>query len=157
VEGQLTVLKYDFEESIGYWICATHHAFMGALRDQLAPHGITFRQAEVLGLLALEGPLSQADLANRMMIEPPSLVGTLDRMEASGLLERKPCAEDRRKNLIHVLPAAERMWDRIASCARQVRAQATEGLSHEEINSLKELLERVRDNFAAQVTVESAT
>jgi MarR family transcriptional regulator for hemolysin len=157
LETDPAVLHYDFEESIGFWICSAHHAFMGALRDQLAPYGITFRQAEVLGLLALEGPQSQSELANRMMIEPPSLVGTLDRMEANGLLERKSCHEDRRKNLIHVLPAAEQMWEQIAACARKVRAQGTEGLSDEEIATLKNLLERVRSNFTASEPVESAT
>lgn len=151
------MLKYDFEESVGYWLASAQRSFMAALRDQLAPHGITYRQAEILGWIALEGSLSQAELAARMMIEPPSLVGTLDRMEANGLLQRKSCAEDRRKNLICVLPAAEEMWEQILACARGVRAQATLGLSEDEIAMLKNLLRRIRDNFTAPVPVESAT
>jgi MarR family transcriptional regulator, transcriptional regulator for hemolysin len=150
------VLKYDFEESVGYWLCSAQHSFMVALRDKLAPHNITYRQTEILGWLALEGPLSQADLANRMMIEPPSLVGTLDRMEASGLLVRKSCPDDRRKNLVQPLPAAERVWEQIASCAREVRAQATQGFTEEETAILKKLLSRLRDNFAVLEPVESA-
>lgn len=151
------MLKYDFEESVGYWLASAQRSFMSALRDRLAPHGITHRQAEILGWIALEGPLSQADLAGRMLIEPPSLVGTLDRMEASGLLVRKPCAEDRRKNLIHALPPAEQMWEQILSCARGVRTQAVAGLSEDEVATLKALLRRVRDNFTAPQTVECAS
>jgi MarR family transcriptional regulator for hemolysin len=151
------VLKFDFEESVGYWLASAQRSFMSALRDQLAPHGITHRQAEILGWLALEGPLSQADLANRMLIEPPSLVGTLDRMEASGLLVRKSCSEDRRKNLIHVLPPAEQMWKQILTCGRSVREQATAGLTEDEITTLKSLLRRVRNNFTAPEPVESAS
>lgn len=130
---------------------------MVALRDQLAPSGITYRQAEVLAWLALEGPLSQSELASRMMIEPPSLVGTLDRMAAHGLLERRACAEDRRKNLVHPLPAAEPMWEKIASCARDIRSQAVKGFTDAEITTLKDLLGRVRGNFEIFEPVESAT
>ncbi len=151
------MLKYDFEESIGYWLTLAHHAYIAELKDQLAPQGITFRQAEILAWLALEGPLSQAELASRMLIEPPSLVGTLDRMEASGLLERRICSEDRRKNLVHPLPTAEGMWEQIASCARQVRAQAIAGLTDEEVATLKTLLEKVRDNFVVLEPVETAS
>jgi MarR family transcriptional regulator for hemolysin len=149
------MLKYDFEESVGYWLTSAQRSYMAALRDQLVPHGITYRQAEILSWLALEGPLSQAELAARMMIEPPSLVGTLDRMEVSGLLERKSCLEDRRKNLIHVLPPAEEMWDKIAACARGVRAQAIAGLSEADVALLKGLLQRVRNNFAPPISAES--
>ena len=149
------MLRHDFEESVGYWISSAQHAFMVALRDRLAPCGITYRQAEVLAWLALEGPLSQADLASRMMIEPPSLVGTLDRMAANGLLERRPCAEDRRKNLVHPLPAAEQMWEQIASCAQGVRRRAVHGLTDTEITTLKNLLERVRGNLQVLEPVES--
>jgi MarR family transcriptional regulator for hemolysin len=151
------VLKYDFEESVGYWLATAQRSFMAALRDYLTPHGITYRQAEILGWLALEGPLSQAELATRMLIEPPSLVGTLDRMEASGLLKRQSCLEDRRKNLIHALPPAEEMWEKIVTCARDVRAQATAGLTDDEVALLKGLLQRVSDNFTAPVAVESAS
>ena len=151
------MLQYDFEESIGYWLTLAHHAYMDVLKNRLAPQGITYRQAEILGWLALEGPLSQAELASRMLIEPPSLVGTLDRMEVSGLLVRKICPEDRRKNQIHLLPAAEGMWEQIAHCARQVRAQAIEGLTEKEVATLKTLLKKVRNNFVVLEPVEVAT
>lgn len=151
------MLKYDFEESIGYWLTSAQHSYMAALRDRIAPHGITYRQAEILAWLVFYGPLSQAELASRMLIEPPSLVGTLDRMEASGLLERKSCREDRRKNLIHMLPPAEQMWEKVAECARDVRVQARAGLTDDEIALLKDLLRRVTDNFTATVPLESAT
>jgi MarR family transcriptional regulator for hemolysin len=151
------VLKYEYQETVGHWLCTTYHSFMSELRDQLAPHNITHRQMDILGWLALAGPLSQADLASRMMIEPPSLVGTLDRMEASGLLERKVCAEDRRKNMIHPLPAAEKVWEQIGECIARVRMQAIEGMTHEEIATLKSLLYKVRSNFTQSQVYEPET
>jgi MarR family transcriptional regulator for hemolysin len=151
------MLKYDFEQSVGYWLITAHHAYVHAFTDRLIPHGISFRQAQILAWLAAKGPLSQTELAGHMMIEPPSLVGTLDRMEASGLLERKGCPNDRRKNLVHPLPAAEEMWEQIAACGRQMRSQATEGLTEKEIATLKQLLNKVGTNLAVSEIVESVS
>src|SRR5437773_2558203 len=72
---------YDFEESVGYWLTVVTQAYHRALNEQLAPYGVTYRQSHVLGWLMVEGELTQGELARRMMIDPPTLVRILDRME----------------------------------------------------------------------------
>ena len=42
------MLIYDFEESIGYWLTMTTQAYHRAVGEELAPHGITYRQSMVL-------------------------------------------------------------------------------------------------------------
>ncbi len=143
------MLQYDFDESVGYWLATAHQAYMRVFNDQLAPHGITFRQAQMLGMLATEGPLSQSALAARMLIEPPSLVGILDRAEEAGLIERRPCPADGRRKLVHPLPAADKVWKQIAACGREIRRQAVEGLSKDEVETLRYLLAKVRENVTS--------
>lgn len=143
------MLQYDFEDSVGYWLASAHHSYMRVFNERLEPHGITFRQAQLLGYLAIDGPMSQSELASRMMIEPPSLVGILDRAEEAGLIERRGCSDDRRRKLIHTLPAAEEVWARIVQCGREIRRQAVDGLSHEEVESLRHLLAKVRENVSS--------
>jgi MarR family transcriptional regulator for hemolysin len=140
-------LHHDFEQSIGYWLTLTTHAYHRAVSEELAPHGITYRQSMVLGWLALEGELSQADLAEKMMVEPPTLVGILDRMERDGWIRRHECPLDRRKKLIRPTAAAEPAWDKIVQCAMRVRARATEGLSDHQLETLIKLLRRVQQNL----------
>src|SRR5215475_9525250 len=77
----LTVLEHDFKENLGYWVGMASRAFERALNEELAPHGITLRQCQVLGWLALEKELTLSQLADRLRIEPPTLVRILDRME----------------------------------------------------------------------------
>lgn len=144
------MLQYDFDESIGYWIATAHQSYMRLFNERLAPFGITYRQAQVLGWLAADGPMSQTDLAARMLIEPPSLVGILDRAEHAGLIERRACPEDRRRKLVHTLPAAERVWNRIAQVGREIRRQAVQGMTVDEVETLRTLLAKVRENVAAQ-------
>ncbi|QDS99146.1 MarR family winged helix-turn-helix transcriptional regulator [Adhaeretor mobilis] len=141
-------MKYDFEESVGVWLTLAHQSYSRAIAERLLPHGITFRQAQVLGFLELDGPQTQSELAGKMMIEPPSLVGVLNRMERSGLVERQCCPDDRRCNSIHLLPSAEALWQQVAECARQVRTAAVRGMSGAEIAQLKRLLTKVNENVS---------
>ncbi len=148
------MLQYDFDESLGYWITLAHQSYMRAFQERIAPYDITYRQAQVLGWLVLEGPLSQSELAARMLIEPAGLVGVLDRMQDAAILERRACVEDRRKNLIHLLPAAKKLWEPIADCGKSLRAEAAAGLSPKEVTTLKRLLKKVSNNVSA---LETAT
>ena len=141
------MLEYDFENSVGYWVCQASHAIQRAFNEELAPQGVTFRQAQVLGCLALEGRLSQTDLAERMRIEPPTLVGILDRMERDGWIRRVNDKSDRRKKLVEALPAASPAWTKIITVAKRVRARATRGMTPAQLTQLKKLLALVQSNL----------
>jgi MarR family transcriptional regulator, transcriptional regulator for hemolysin len=146
------VLHQNFEESVGYWLTIVTQAYHRAISDDLAPHGITYRQSMVLGWLALEGELSQTELAAKMMVEPPTLVGILDRMERDGWITRHGCPDDRRKNLIRTNPGAEPVWEKIVECALRVRAQAIDGISEPQLATLKKLLKHLYQNLEARDT-----
>ena len=144
------MLNYDFDESVGYWLMTTWHLYQRAFNEEIAPHGITFRQCQVLGYLALDGTLSQCQLAERMRIEPPTLVRILDRMERDGWIERVACQQDRRRKRIRPTKAAQPVWSKMVACARRVRARATRGLSPRQQQTLQKLLRRVQKNLGAE-------
>lgn len=141
---------YDFEESIGYWLTIVTQAYHRSLNERLAPLGVTYRQSHVIGWLMLEGELTQVELARRMMIEPPTLVRILDRMETLGWITRQDCPADRRRKLIRLSDSAEPVWGKMISVAKQLRQVAGRGLSADEQYVLKDLLRRVRDNLRAE-------
>jgi MarR family transcriptional regulator for hemolysin len=149
--GGFVMLEYNFQNSLGYWLCMASHAYERAMNEELTSQGITFRQCQVLAWLALEGEQSQIELASRMNIEPPTLVRVLDRMERDGLVERAGCAGDRRRNVIKPLPKAKPIWRKIVASAEVVRARAAEGLTKQELATLKKLLGKVRGNVQAAV------
>ena len=141
-------LEQDFHESVGHWVCMTARFVERAMNAELEPEGITFRQAQVLAWIALDGGgLSQVELADRMNIEPATLVSVLDRMARDGWIERVACQEDRRRNLVQPLPKALPAWEKILACARRVRARAEHGLTTEQQQTLKELLGIVQANL----------
>ena len=139
--------QYDFDKSVGFWLTVTTQAYHRAMIAELAPLGITYRQMQVIAWLKLQGELSQTELAARMLVEPPTLVGVLDRMERDGWLIREPSSTDRRKKLVRLLPAAEKLWSQVARCAKAMRCRATAGMDEEQVDMLRELLGRVRGNL----------
>ncbi|WP_030210873.1 MarR family winged helix-turn-helix transcriptional regulator [Streptomyces bikiniensis] len=60
-----------------------------------AQHALTGAQARVLGLLSLE-PLPMRRIAQKLKCEPSNITGIVDRLEARGLVGRRPAPDDRR-------------------------------------------------------------
>lgn len=150
------MLQFDFDDSIGYWVCSTSHAFRRALNAELAKEGITYRQWEVLARIALNGELTQTELAEFLGIEAPTLVGILDRMERDGWLDRYGCPNDRRKKRIRATEKADTVWARMVDCAHRVRARSREGLSPEELDQLRVICGKIRSNLEGPAAVEPA-
>jgi MarR family transcriptional regulator for hemolysin len=150
------LLDYDFEASIGYWVVMTSQALERALNEELAPHGVTYRQWQVLCWLALKGDLTQAELAAHMRIEPATLVGVLDRMERDGWITRQVSGSDRRKKIIRPTLRVEPVWKKITACARRVRARATRGLSPRDLQRTRDVLATMQNNLRVLEQIEEA-
>jgi MarR family transcriptional regulator for hemolysin len=151
ITGAFVVLQFDFDDSLGYWVCSTSHALRRSLNAELAKEGITYRQWEVLARIALQGELSQSELADFLGIEAPTLVGILDRMERDGWLDRYCCPIDRRKKRIRATEKAEAVWARMVDCAHRVRALAREGLSQEDLDQLRSICARISTNLEKRI------
>ncbi|GGZ51633.1 MarR family winged helix-turn-helix transcriptional regulator [Streptomyces bluensis] len=111
--------------------------------EAAAEHALTGAQARLLSLLSLE-PLPMRRLAQKLRCEPSNVTGIVDRLEARGLVERRPDPKDRRVKLA----AATEEGRRLARGLRESLDFAREplaGLSREERESLRDLLRRMLD------------
>jgi MarR family transcriptional regulator for hemolysin len=119
--------------------------------------GVTAGEARALHHAAAAGSVRQALIAERMAVEPMTLVGYLDRLEKAGLVERTPDPADRRAKLVRITPAADAVMARIAEIALDVRRRATTGMSTEEVDRMREGLKLMRGNLGdAQADTEAA-
>jgi MarR family transcriptional regulator for hemolysin len=143
-----SLLQHDFRSEVGYWVHMTAHRLERAVNAELATEGITYRQCQVLAWLSIDGDLAQIDLADRMNVEPPTLVKVLDCMERAGLIERVGCPEDRRRKVVRPTQRAVPVWEKIVACANRVRDRSVRGLTSDEVGTLRGLLEKVHDNLA---------
>ncbi len=137
------------DESLGYLLVDAarllRRRFEAALDS--AGLGITAGEARALHNAAKIAPARQSALAERMAVEPMTVVGYVDRLERAGLLERMPDPTDRRAKLVRPTAAAAPILARIAAIAAGVRADATLGMSEAEVAAFRAILERVRGNL----------
>ena len=130
-------LTMEVVELIGTVVARYHEEY----EDAAAEHTLTGAQARLLGLLSLE-PLPMRRLAQKLRCEPSNVTGIVDRLEARGLVERRPDPNDRRVKLA----AATTEGRRVAGSLRNSLDFAREplaGLSTAEREALRDLLRRM--------------
>jgi len=119
-----------------------------ALDDRLRPTGLT--QAKWLVLLDLkrrsEGCL-QKELASNLSVESPTLVRTLDALEAIDLVQRRPGINDRRAKTVHLTERARLIVDEVEHCAAQLREDALKDIDSEELEIFMQVLDRIAKNI----------
>ncbi|MGC9022815.1 MAG: MarR family winged helix-turn-helix transcriptional regulator, partial [Dissulfurimicrobium sp.] len=91
-------MKNDFniDNCLGFIANRLVKEFQRSFDEKLSQYNLTCAQFCVLMKLFDGDGLTQTELADRLYIENPTLVRTLDRLEASGLIERRRSPRDRR-------------------------------------------------------------
>ncbi|MFI9149397.1 MarR family winged helix-turn-helix transcriptional regulator [Streptomyces sp. NPDC053367] len=109
--------------------------------EAAAEHALTGAQAKLLGLLTLE-PLPMRKLAQKLKCEPSNVTGIVDRLEARGLVERRPDPADRRVKVAVATDAGRGVARSLRESLRFAR-EPLAGLSEEERVVLRGLLQRM--------------
>jgi DNA-binding MarR family transcriptional regulator len=125
-------------------------------RARAAALGLTRAQAAVLAYLARQEGINQAALAQLLELEPITLARLLDRLQAAGLVERRPDPKDRRAHLLYLTAAAYPLLDRIFALAAEVREDALAGVAEADRGRLLDLLIEMKANLVA-VAVEAVS
>ncbi len=112
--------------------------------------GLTPGEARALAYINIHRGLRQTALAEKMSVEPMTLVGFLDRLEGLGLVVRESDPTDRRAKIVVLTEAAKPYLEGVELAASKVRADATRGFSDEERAQLREFLDRIRGNLARE-------
>jgi MarR family transcriptional regulator, transcriptional regulator for hemolysin len=111
--------------------------------------GVTLPQCKALVFLSKNEGISQARLAELAETDPMTLVRILDRMEADGLVERRPDPSDRRAHRLYVTRKATPFLDTVWHLAELTRAEALEGISKKEREFFIGILGRIHANLSA--------
>lgn len=135
------------KQGLAYQIRYAYRAFVRALADELAPHGITTSQWAVLRALWQEDGLTQVELANRLMVEKASLTAVLQSLATAGLISRARNARDKRKVNISLTAAGRRLKQRLLPLGGRINQRATRGIAASEVGRLENLLSKVQGNL----------
>jgi MarR family transcriptional regulator, transcriptional regulator for hemolysin len=149
--------KRDPNRAVGFLMTDITRLMRRDFARRAQPLDMTEGQWRVLARLSSgnEG-LSQAALAELMEVQPITLVRLIDRLQASGLVERRPAPKDRRAFQLFLTPRAQPIIDRIWDFGQQTREEAMAGLSAAEREQLIDTLIRIKANLARNNGADSA-
>jgi len=108
---------------------------------------VTIEQWSILYHLWKEDCLSQQELCNRTFRDKPSITRLIDNLEKQKLVKRVASQTDRRINLVCLTDAARELQQQTIDLANQTMEEALVGVNREEIESVKNVLQRVYDNL----------
>ncbi|MBN1273778.1 MAG: MarR family transcriptional regulator [Candidatus Aminicenantes bacterium] len=117
-------------------------------REMKQKFGVTGPQSLVLKLLldsGLEKPLSSVDVSRSLKVTPSNITGIIDRLEAKGLVSRKPKEGDRR--IMYIVPTEEgiQFGRNLPDVVEEKIIKGLKDLSEEDISSIYFSLSKIID------------
>jgi MarR family transcriptional regulator, organic hydroperoxide resistance regulator len=116
------------------------------LDELIDPLGISAEQYNVLRILrgAGENGLATLEIAGRLLERNPGITRLIDKLEAKQLVQRRRCDKDRRHVYCTITEAGAALVQSLDEPARQANLERFRGLTDQEIDTLIDLLDRVR-------------
>lgn len=118
--------------------------------------GVTGPQWRMLAALRRTPGINQCALAQWLEVEAITAGRMIDRLEKSGMVERRADPNDRRAWRLFLTDAATPLLDELFLCATDVFEEAQQGFSPAERDLILALLERMRANLLDDAPPEKA-
>ena len=115
--------------------------------ELLSAAGIHSGQDILLYYLSLEDGQTVSALVEKMCIQYATISNMTDRMDAAGMIRKEKDEKDRRTSRIYMTEKGAEAYNKVASIWRTMESTATEGLTHEQQSSLRELLKHILNNL----------
>ncbi len=114
-------------------------------------NGMTRAQWVMLIRLEQRPGLSQKELSELLEVEPISVARLVDRLEARGMVERRPDPSDRRIWRLHLRPAAMPVLAEIEQHREEVAATVMAGLDEATVGTMIEGLAQMKAAIGAEM------
>ncbi len=138
---------HPYPETIGYNLVKLCKQYFNYLNVVLGEFGLYEGQHNMLMPLWHEDGLAQSELTRRLGIEPASVSKAVERMEATGFVQRRPDPEDARANRLYLTDQARALEQPVKRALVDAEERLLANMSVEEKLLLRRLLLQMRDNL----------
>lgn len=157
---KLTPPPPDTTEAVFHSLLKTWGLLRQAQEPYFAHFGITASQWGPLRVLHRseangEPGLPLKDLSERLMIQPPSVTGVVDRMERQGLVKRVASKSDLRVRLLSLTPQGRALVEEVLKCHAERIKLLLSGLSKDDQETMHTLLEQLKEHLTTLVSNQS--
>lgn len=157
VTVQPSVAAFDRHRSHGHQVNYLARLFAQALRARIEPLGVVPGQFAQLLALYQDGPLTQNELCERVLIDQSTMAHTLKRMERDGLVKRERDERDRRQVKVALTQRAEALKPELVRAAQEINRVAMAGIEDEEVERFNATLAHLIANLEPDIEGTGAT
>ena len=110
-------------------------------------HGLTQARALILLYLDLKGSMSQAELAEEMDVERPTMARLVDAMECGGLVRREVSPQDRRIRNVVLTEAAQGEVQALRALSKALREDVVAGIPQDDLDIADRVICQMIENI----------
>lgn len=136
------------DDSLGWMLNNAARLMQRRFSTKLSPHGITPPQWGVLVALWDQDGLSLSELALRSFFDGPTMTGIVDRLESSGLVERRRDSQDRRVISVYLTEKGRALQKVLPPLSDDTNDEAVTGLTEAETREFTRTLRHIIRNLS---------
>jgi MarR family transcriptional regulator, transcriptional regulator for hemolysin len=146
------------DETFGQLLHGTARAWRQKLDERLKPMGLSQAKWRTLMHLSLaEDALTQAEIAERLGVEEPTVVNLLHRLEQDSWITRRNSPHDRRCKMVLLGRRAQRVIAEINATAAKLRHELLAGVASGDLETCIEVLGQIRQRAEKSDNREATT
>jgi DNA-binding MarR family transcriptional regulator len=147
------------EEPLGLLVSIVRRRIKQAVLGRVAGHKLAPGQFWILNALLEHPGLSQSGLAERLRIDAPTASRVIATLTDRKLMRMAPDSRDRRRSVLRLTSAGEKLARALAPLATELRLAMVENMSETEVASVRLGLEKIisnLDRFEARASIQRA-
>ena len=137
------------KRSIGLKLAVVARLMRNDFDRRVSEISLTRSKWTVIAVVARRPGASQRVIAEVLEMSEASAGRLVDRLCQEGLLERRPCEDDRRAFSIHLTPAATPVLEKLGEIAQLSEERVFHGLTGDQLTVLRETLDILAANLGA--------
>ncbi|MBI4965541.1 MAG: MarR family transcriptional regulator [Desulfomonile tiedjei] len=134
-----------YQDCIVYLLAKAYQRAHAVAKHRMATYGLTPIQHLVLGALCQSEGISAGDLGKKLVLDPATLSGILDRMAEAGWLVKETDPGDKRFLQLYLTDRGKTLAPKLMEERDKANEEILRNLSFEEKVLLKRLLKDLRD------------
>ena len=134
---------YPVQSYISYSLATAHRKVHTSLTRRLKEFGVQVEAWRVMEILERDVDLTMGDLADLVLMNPPTLTKLVDRMVADGFVHRRVSSQDHRKINLGLTAIGSKRIQQIRAQAMQEEEELVDKIGSEKVELLRTILNEI--------------
>ncbi len=139
--------EFNLTEFFPYLVRIFYRSVSSSVSDLYGSlFGLSVSEWRTMAVLGPHGTLSASEIVERSSMDKVNVSRAIKKLQKTGYLKRDIDGNDKRKAVLRLTDEGRKIHLALIPMVKELEQNLLEGLSHDEIEQLKSLMEKVRHN-----------